>query len=90
MLGLSETYVRELRSTKKLRSPGRNKRLLLVSSVNAYQAARENVGQHRSHTSQENHEQNGNSNSHHTAALPPDTYAHLTAETTETAGRTNT
>jgi len=90
MLGLSETYVRELRSTKKLRSPGRNKRLLLVSSVNAYQAAREKVGQHGSQSFQQNHEQNGNSNGHHTAALPPDTYAHLTAETTETAGRMNT
>ncbi len=87
MLGLSETYVRELRSTKKLRSPGRNKRLLLVSSVNAYQAAREKVGQHGSQSLQQKHEQNGNSNGHHTTALPLDAYAQLTAETTETAGR---
>ena len=35
MLGLSETYVRELRSNKKLRSPGRNKKLILMSSVKA-------------------------------------------------------
>lgn len=87
MLGLSETYVRELRSTKKLRSPGRNKRLLLVSSVNAYQAAREKVGQHVPQSFQENHEQNGNSNGHNSVALPLDAYTQLTDETAETAGR---
>jgi hypothetical protein len=87
MLGLSETYVRELRGTKKLRSPGRNKKLLLVSSVNAYQAAREKAGQHGSHTSQEKQDQNGDSNGHDTAALHLDAYAQLEAET---AGRIGT
>jgi hypothetical protein len=87
MLGLSETYVRELRGNKKLRSPGRNKKLLLVSSVKAYQAAREKVGQHGPHSSQENHELNGSSNGHDTAAIPLDSYSQLTAEV---AGRTGT
>ncbi len=79
MLGLSETYVRELRSNKKLRSPGRNSKLILVSSIKAYQAAREKAGQNGSHKSQENNDQNGNSNGHSEAAIPLDEYAQLTA-----------
>jgi Helix-turn-helix domain len=79
MLGLSETYVRELRSTKKLRSPGRNKKLILVNSIKAYQAAREKAGQNGSHKSQENDEQKENSNGHAEAAIPLEEYEPVTA-----------
>lgn len=79
MLGLSETYVRELRGNKKLRSPGRNKKLILVSSVKAYQAAREKTGQNGSPQSQENSDQNRNGNRYDVTTLRLDEYTHLTA-----------
>lgn len=79
MLGLSETYVRELRSTKKLRCSGRNKKLILVSSIKAYQAAREKTGQNGSHQNHENSDQNGNSNGRDAATLHLDEYAPLKA-----------
>jgi hypothetical protein len=53
MLGLSETYVRELRSNKKLRCTGRNKKLILVSSIKAYQESRQKTGQNGFDGSQE-------------------------------------
>ena len=77
MLGLSETYVRELRSNKKLRSPGRNKKLILVSSVKAYQAARQKAGQSESYERQENTHPNGNGNGQVEVAYPLDKYAHV-------------
>ena len=79
MLGLSETYVRELRSTKKLRCSGRNKKLILVSSIKAYQAAREKTGQNGSPQSQENSDQNENGNRYDATTLRLDEYTHLTA-----------
>jgi len=53
MLGLSETYVRELRNNKKLRCTGRNKKLILLSSIKAYQESRQKTGQNGFDGSQE-------------------------------------
>ena len=79
MLGLSETYVRELRSNKKLRSPGRNKKLILVSSIRAYQKAHQKPEQNGSHRSQQNEHQHMEENGHADATIHPDTYAQLRA-----------
>ena len=64
MLGLSETYVRELRSNKKLRCPGRNKKLILVSSIKAYQNAHQKSKQNESRQNQENHHQDVDATMH--------------------------
>jgi Helix-turn-helix domain len=69
MLGLSESYVRELRSNKKLRGSGRNKKLILVSSIKAYQTSRQKTGQNESYESQENTHQNGERNKHFETAI---------------------
>ena len=79
MLGLSESYVRELRNNKKLRSPGRNKKLILASSIKAYQTAHQKTGQNESYESQENTHQSGNRNEHFEVAIPLDEYTQLTA-----------
>ena len=80
MLGLSESYVRELRSNKKLRCSGRNKKLILVSSIKAYRESRQNTGQNECDESQENTLQQGNRNGHSEAAIHVDAYAQVTAE----------
>ena len=80
MLGLSESYVRELRSNKKLRCSGRNKKLILVSSIKAYRESRQNTGQNEFDESQENTLQQGNRNGHSEAAIRVDAYAQVTAE----------
>lgn len=80
MLGLSESYVRELRRNKKLRCCGRNKQLLLVSSIKAYQESRQKTGQNECEESQENTLQQGNSNGHSEATIHLDAYAQVTAE----------
>jgi hypothetical protein len=64
MLGLSETYVRELRGNKKLRCSGRNKKLILVSSIKAYQHAHQKTMLNESREIQENHHQNGDAMTH--------------------------
>ncbi len=79
MLGLSETYVRELRTNKKLRSSGRNKKLILVSSIKAYQESRQKTGQNESDESQESPHQNGNANGQSDAALHLDEYTQVAA-----------
>ena len=79
MLGLSESYVRELRSNKKLRCSGRNKKLILVSSIKAYQESRQKTGQNEADESQENPHQNGNGKEHFDAAIHLDEYTQLTA-----------
>ena len=79
MLGLSETYVRELRSTKRLRSSGRNKKLILVSSIKAYQESRQKTGQNEADESQENPHQHGNGKGHANAAMHLDEYTQVTA-----------
>ena len=78
MLGLSESYVRELRNNKRLRSPGRNKKLLLVSSIKAYQAARQKAGPNESFESWENTQWSGNENGQVEVAVPLDEYAQVT------------
>lgn len=78
MLGLSESYVRELRNTKKLRSPGRNKKLILVSSISAYQKARQKTEENEADSIQESHRQNRHSNGHAEATIHLDEYAELT------------
>jgi hypothetical protein len=80
MLGLSETYVRELRSNKKLRCSGRNKKLILVSSIKAYQESRQKTRQNECDERQENTLQQGNRNGHSEAAIHLDAYAQITAE----------
>jgi Helix-turn-helix domain len=77
MLGLSESYVRELRNNKKLRSPGRNKKLILVSSISAYQKARQKTDENEAFESQENHHQNGHSDDHSEATIHLEEYAEL-------------
>jgi hypothetical protein len=71
MLGLSESYVRELRSNKKLRCPGRNKKLILVSSIKAYQHAHPKLMHNESRQNQENHHQDVD------AMMHLDTQAHV-------------
>jgi hypothetical protein len=78
MLGLSESYVRELRNNKKLRSPGRNKKLILVSSIGAYQKARQKTEENEEASRQEHHHQHGHSNGHAEATPHLDEYAELT------------
>ena len=78
MLGLSESYVRELRNNKRLRSPGRNKKLLLVSSIKAYQAARQKAGPNESFESWENTQWSGNENGQVEVVVPLDEYAQVT------------
>src|SRR6266699_322410 len=77
MLGLSESYVRELRNTKKLRSPGRNKKLILASSISAYQKARQKTEENEGVSRQEHH-QHRHSNGHAEATFHPDEYAKFT------------
>jgi hypothetical protein len=79
ILGLSETYVRELRSNKRLRSSGRNKKLILVSSIKAYQESRQKTGPNEADESQENLHQNGNGKEHADAAIHLDEYTQVTA-----------
>jgi len=79
MLGLSESYVRELRNNKKLRSSGRNKKLILVSSVKAYQEARQKMEKNESYESQENAHQNEHGNGRSEAAIHLEEYAQLPA-----------
>jgi hypothetical protein len=78
MLGLSESYVRELRNNRKLRSPGRNKKLILVSSINAYQRAHQKTEEKEANSIQENRQQNEHSNGHPAATIDLDNYAELT------------
>jgi hypothetical protein len=78
MLGLSESYVRELRNTKKLRSPGRNKKLILASSISAYQKARQKTEENEGASRQEDHHRHGHSNGHAEATPHLDAYAELT------------
>ena len=73
MLGLSETYVRELRSNKKLRSPGRNKKLILVSSIKAYQKSHQKSKQNESRENQENNHQSVEENRYVDATMHLDT-----------------
>jgi hypothetical protein len=80
MLGLSETYVRELRNNKKLRCSGRNKKLILVSSIKAYKEIRQKTGQNESDERQENPHQNGNGNGQSEVAIHLDAYAQVTAQ----------
>jgi len=79
MLGLSETYVRELRSNKRLRSSGRNKKLILVSSIKAYQESRQKTGPNEADESQETPYQNENGKGHADAAIHLDEYTQVTA-----------
>jgi hypothetical protein len=66
LLNLSESYVRELRANHKLRSPGRNKKLILLSSIDRYQNEHqkvgENVGEASSHTTASQRLQNDTGN----------------------------
>ncbi len=73
MLGLSETYVRELRSNKKLRSPGRNKKLILVSSIKTYQKSHQKLKQNESRENQENNHQSVEENRYVDATMHLDT-----------------
>jgi len=73
MLALSETYVRELRSNKKLRSPGRNKKLILVSSIKAYQKSHQKSKQNESRENQENNHQSMKENGYVDATMHLDT-----------------
>ncbi len=73
MLGLSETYVRELRGNKKLRSPGRNKKLILVSSIKAYQKSHQKLKQNESRENQENNHQDVEENGYVDATMHLDT-----------------
>jgi Helix-turn-helix domain len=79
MLGLSESYVRELRNNKRLRSPGRNKKLLLVSSIKAYQETRQKPELNEQHLYQENALRNGNGNGEVEAAVSLGEYPQVTA-----------
>jgi hypothetical protein len=79
MLGLSESYVRELRNNKRLRSPGRNKKLLLVSSIKAYQQTHQKPGLNEQHIDQENALRNGNGNGEGEAAVSLGEHPHVTA-----------
>ncbi len=66
LLNLSESYVRELRAKHTLRSPGRNKKLILLSSIHCYQnehqKAGEKVGEASSHTTASQRLQNDTGN----------------------------
>jgi Helix-turn-helix domain len=79
MLGLSESYIRELRNNKRLRSPGRNKKLLLVSSLKAYQETRQKPELNEQRTHQESTLQNGSGNGDIEAVLSLGEYPHVTA-----------
>jgi len=78
ILGLSESYVRELRTTKKLRSPGRNKKLILVSSISAYQRARQKTEENEADSIQESHQQNEHRNGHAETTTRLEKYTALT------------
>jgi hypothetical protein len=66
LLNLSESYIRELRSNKKLRSPGRNTKLILMSSITRFQNERQRAGRTASEPSSQTaayqafHNGNGN------------------------------
>ena len=77
LLQLSESYVRELRHTKKLRSPGRNKKLILMSSITRYQNKHQKASETSSPTAADQASKNGTRN--HASAgehlLPSPAYA---------------
>lgn len=66
-LNLSEAYIRELRDNKKLHSPGRNKKLILMSSIKTFEENRQKRSRKNQdepvEVQQEQH-QNGNGNGH--------------------------
>jgi len=62
LLHLSESYVRELRTKHKLRSPGRNKKLILMSSITRYQNEHQKAGETSSPTTVDQAPKNGASN----------------------------
>jgi hypothetical protein len=78
LLGLSESYVRDLKKNRKLRSPGRNKNLITVASIHAYKQAHQKPAQNEQNTgdkvaenTQLNDQQNRGENGHHTAGELP-------------------
>jgi hypothetical protein len=62
LLHLSESYVRELRTKHKLHSPGRNKKLILMSSITRYQNEHQKAGETSSPMAADQASKNGTRN----------------------------